>query len=809
MADEELTDREFERFRDLIYKVAGIRIPASKKVMVTNRLRRRLRVTGISTFAGYYTQLTTPSGSAEMPAFLDAITTNETYFYRDIHHYEWLGGTFLPEFARASRPRNKSLRIWSAACATGEEPYSIALKVAANRAALASRKITILGTDISAAAIEAAKAGSYDDRAVHLVPIAEKKQAFDLDPIKKRWVLKPEVRRPRRVEARQLAEPDRSRAFRLHLHQKCVDLFRFRVEARRGPPPALLACEGGVFGGRPHRGDLRNARLVNQAQDLALPEPDLIETNSTESNENTKGSSMTGFDLAGLLPYYLDETDEQVAGLSVALLKLEKLPTDETTLRDAFRLIHTIKGSSMVLGFDSVKDLTHLLEAYFDELRSRKRILDRVSLDLCFKCLDALRDYHKELRAAGKSTVDLAALAEQVRKNSGKSPGPEPEPDAGPAEPVRPASIGESQGTICITLRFEPNLPWPDMKAKLVLNRLAAKGRILAAEPPAERLEEIENLSQFRVWLAADADLDELSALADVDGVAEVEAEVVSGPGVVPQPVRTVPPNEPVVVESAIEDPPKGKAPDGPLGAADPARVESPEPAPPVETRKKIAETVRVDVDRLDQLMNLAGELVISKSRFFEIARGLDDLFRDSNAQLLAADTLDRLDGIAQGLEGRESGERLANGSIGRWAAQVRRLRENFRAIEAELDLIRQGRERLGAMAEAIDHLSRISDGIQRGVLEIRMVPIGPLFDRFHRVIRDLKQASDKEVSLRTEGEKTELDKRMIDELGDPLIHLIRNAVDHGLESPGAERPPASLGSGPSCWPPRTEGTAL
>src|SRR3954468_11459144 len=89
VADEELTELEFGRFRALIYKVAGIQIPASKKVMVTNRLRRRLRATGIATFAAYYTQLTSPSGAAEMPAFLDAITTNETYFYRDIHHYEW------------------------------------------------------------------------------------------------------------------------------------------------------------------------------------------------------------------------------------------------------------------------------------------------------------------------------------------------------------------------------------------------------------------------------------------------------------------------------------------------------------------------------------------------------------------------------------------------------------------------------------------------------------------------------------------------------------------------------------------------
>src|SRR5882757_8263357 len=108
---------------------------------------------------------------------------------------------------------------------------------------------------------------------------------------------------------------------------------------------------------------------------------------------------MSGFDLASLLPYYLDETDEQIVGLSDALLKLEGSPTDAAALREAFRLIHTIKGSSMVLGFHAVKELTHHLEAYFEGLRSKKRTLDRPSLDLCFRCLDALRDYHKDLRA--------------------------------------------------------------------------------------------------------------------------------------------------------------------------------------------------------------------------------------------------------------------------------------------------------------------------------------------------------------------------------------------------------------------------
>ena len=97
---------------------------------------------------------------------------------------------------------------------------------------------------------------------------------------------------------------------------------------------------------------------------------------------------------------------------------------------------------------------------------------------------------------------------------------------------------------------------------------------------------------------------------------------------------------------------------------------------------------------------------------------------------------------------------------------------------------IRDAREQLKALAEAIHSLGRVSDGLQKGVLDTRMVPIGPLFERFRRVIRDLSHSSGKEVVLEIDGEKTELDKRMIDELSDPLIHMVRNSVDHGLETP-------------------------
>ncbi len=134
--------------------------------------------------------------------------------------------------------------------------------------------------------------------------------------------------------------------------------------------------------------------------------------------------------------------------------------------------------------------------------------------------------------------------------------------------------------------------------------------------------------------------------------------------------------------------------------------------------------------------MNLAGELVITKARFVAIARRLEELFRGSGTS-------------------------------------------------SDPGRIREASEQVKALSEAIHGLGRVSDGLQKGVLDTRMVPIGPLFERFRRVIRDLSLSSGKEVNLQIGGEKTELDKRMIDELSDPLIHMVRNAVDHGLEPPG------------------------
>jgi chemotaxis protein methyltransferase CheR len=192
----ELTPQEYRNYCELIYRVAGIRIVDNKRVMVSNRVRRRLRATGIASFAAYYAFLTSPAGDGEMPLFLDAITTNETYFFRDPQHYEWLADTFLPGVfdEAAARKRPRKLRIWSAACSTGEEPYSIALKLLEKQPRFAGWRITLVGTDLSGAVLDTARAGRYDARAIRLIEPAHRKLFFDEDAKSQRWTVKPEIK---------------------------------------------------------------------------------------------------------------------------------------------------------------------------------------------------------------------------------------------------------------------------------------------------------------------------------------------------------------------------------------------------------------------------------------------------------------------------------------------------------------------------------------------------------------------------------------------------------------------------------------
>jgi chemotaxis protein methyltransferase CheR len=204
-----LNDADFERFLALIYRVSGIRIPATKRVLVSNRVRRRLKSTGIADFNAYYTFLTSPSGTDEMPRFLDAITTNETYFFRDQHQFEWFGKTFLTEMlelAQAHR-RPKSLRIWSAAASNGSELYSLALILQERKAALHDWSISLLGTDLSEAALQEAREATYDARDLRLVEADRRRRYFHEDPKSQRWTLNAEIRALPKWQVHNLMRP--------------------------------------------------------------------------------------------------------------------------------------------------------------------------------------------------------------------------------------------------------------------------------------------------------------------------------------------------------------------------------------------------------------------------------------------------------------------------------------------------------------------------------------------------------------------------------------------------------------------------
>ena len=183
-----LSSHQFDRFRDFIYKNSGIHIDKNKVTLLSNRIRRRVNAGGFENFDVYYRFLTSADGASELGGFLDAITTNETYFFRTQKHFDWLSGDWLAEQVARQRAgqRKRQLRIWSAGCANGSEPYSIAICLAENLYRLRDWSLEVVGTDISEEMLEAARSGIFKSRAIDEVPERQRRRYFqnptDNDP---------------------------------------------------------------------------------------------------------------------------------------------------------------------------------------------------------------------------------------------------------------------------------------------------------------------------------------------------------------------------------------------------------------------------------------------------------------------------------------------------------------------------------------------------------------------------------------------------------------------------------------------------
>ncbi len=531
-------------------------------------------------------------------------------------------------------------------------------------------------------------------------------------------------------------------------------------------------------------------------------------------------------DMAEYLPTFLDETEEQLDDLVETLLILESDFNNSEALNGAFRLIHSIKGSAGIMGLESITVLTHHLESRFEQFRSGQARLDESTMNLVLRCIDFLRECTNRLRNGQQlgSPSELLIEVKNLEKQSKpakKDDSQTPVPSHGPVVQKDPSQSDEScfesgadDSMTLMIVRFRSGLQLVDLKAQLIVNRLSAFGKVKMTRPDIKHIEDFEGLDALEICIETEEDHSRLRSASEVDGVESIE--FLTGPvetqsateTISPPPNTRIPPPDPddnVVVEeettstrsdspadphsfehvaeieTASELPPAIDSLVDSEQESEPNSVPQPEEQPAVvggsETAiGKTSETMRVEIDRLDNLMNLAGELVVNRARFEQISA-------EVNPELRKTNMLNRIREFSDNLRLTIAGMEHAREQGADWSKQILQLRGGLDLLEEQSEIWNNSREYVNQMGEAVDQLSRVSQGLRRGVLGTRMVPVAPLFNRFKRVVRDLSKDRGKQVNLVIHGEKTELDKRMIDELGDPLVHLVRNSIDHGLET--------------------------
>jgi two-component system chemotaxis sensor kinase CheA len=537
------------------------------------------------------------------------------------------------------------------------------------------------------------------------------------------------------------------------------------------------------------------------------------------NDEFSFSTGMPSEEMAQYIQMFVDETGEQLDGLVEVLLVLESNPTSQSELNESFRLIHSIKGASGMMGLDSIKLLTHHLENHFERLRSGLQTLDQSMMDLILRCVDFLREAIELLRHGrplssapelleelakhlqGGSETSYISIANETKKTAEDTRHPLSSAATATDQPSELTAQLPAPTAKRLIAYFSPTLELPDLKAELILARIAQLGTVLRISPTRDDWASVAALGTFQLWVRTNRTDRELRAAAEVVGVDLLEIDSVSDESLDDESLGTarkqvaveevaISPKEDAVFSAIPATEANAAAETTPLtGPAQTVRsegsqvstpamqpkqvLEAPSTAAGVEGKSVVVETVRVDIQRLDRLMNLTGELIVNRARFVQLAQKMSATFKKTG---LLGNLRDLCEGLRQSLPAQTATDQHKD-------ERTVELELRVEAIEEQLHVLEDGRRSFVHLNGAIDQLLRVSDGLQRGVLDTRMVPIGPLFNRFKRTVRDIAGEMNKKVNLQILGENTELDKRMIDELGDPILHLVRNAIDHGLES--------------------------
>ncbi|MEA2444015.1 MAG: two-component system, chemotaxis family, sensor kinase CheA [Thermoleophilales bacterium] len=372
-------------------------------------------------------------------------------------------------------------------------------------------------------------------------------------------------------------------------------------------------------------------------------------------------------DTSEYLPMFLAEAREHLQELNLAVVKIEESPDDPESIDAIFRIAHSFKGMSATMGFAGMAELTHAMEDVFELLKQRSGGLSRDAIDVLLASLDALGGAVDAIDQDGEEAIQHGELVERLRALT-RAEGEEAPPAA--VAPVAVAAPVEDRRVLHVTAQLSDDAAMQAVRAYMLLAALAEHGEIVESSPTEDGVEAFAG-KVIEVWLASEHEEDAVAAAArEVPDVATVTVLV----------------HEPKTEEKS---------------------------AAPAKHAKKGSSTVRVDAERLDQLMHFMGELVVHRTRVEGLAHDAD----------------------------------------------------------------------VPGLAQAMQDLTRSSQALQQMVMQVRMIEVEAVFLRFPRLVRDLSSKLGKQVQLTLTGGETELDRTVVDALGDPMVHLVRNSLDHGLET--------------------------
>ncbi|WP_373229572.1 chemotaxis protein CheW [Cohnella sp.] len=429
------------------------------------------------------------------------------------------------------------------------------------------------------------------------------------------------------------------------------------------------------------------------------------------------------------LSMFIEESNDHLQALNENMLKLEQQPEDINIVQVIFRSAHTLKGMSATMGFEDLAALTHEMENVLDLVRNNKLTMNGNIFDTLFKCLDSLEEMVQDVINGGTGKGEVTELVERLKaivkgddgsKKAAKAAGQGQDiPSSLVLDQYQLSVLGQSLDSgnkiYYINVKVREDCLLKAARAYMVFDVLERNGEVVKSFPSVQEIEQEQFEHSFSVYYISQVDeailIDSISRVSEIESVhlTAVDRNSLDELGSVK--LATTPTKE-ATQETAAASSAADISPASPKMDAS-----APRTAPAASTGNAAPRTIRVDIERLDSLMNLFSELLIDRVRLEQLA------------------------------------------------SEVRR----------------------NDLTETVEHMARVSTDLQSIVLKLRMVPVESVFNRFPRMVRDLAKSLDKKIDLVITGAETELDRTVIDEIGDPLVHLIRNAVDHGIE-PFVER---------------------